>query len=247
MYNNRKTEKHNIPNIRFDVLWQRAEDITVVVLRLDARLERRLPIADDVVHDRPAGDVDVLQRLEEAALVDVEELLLRRLAGRGPIKVGRGPHGNDAGKVDTIVDGIADQRFHDRVIFLGGGAVRAGAVGEELDVVAERVADQFAVEESIRGGDVALDDRGRLVGRGVGVFFAVFDGDGAVVQFLGGSLLEGAVAQRDVELEDFSSVLKYGVLIRRFGAERDRSGREILRLLSRIDLVCQSNLDSVAS
>lgn len=73
--------------------------------------------------------------------------------------------------------------------------------------------------ECIRGGHVALDDGGRLVGWCVGIFLAVFHGDGAVVEFPCGRLFERTVPKSDIQLKHFGPVLKNRVLARRFGTK----------------------------
>lgn len=174
-------ERKNIPDIRLDGPLERIEDIPNVVLRRDARAEHRVPVAEDVVHDGPAGDVDVLQGLEEAALVVVEELLRGGLAGRGAVEVGGRAQGDDPAEIDAAVQGAAQQGFHHRVVFLRRGAVPPRAVRQQRDVVAEGFAQELPVPEGVRGGHVAFDHGWGLVGGRVGVFLAVGFGHGAVV------------------------------------------------------------------
>lgn len=129
-----------IPDIWRNGAFERSENIAHVVFRFDAGLEQRIPVLDDIVNDRSAGDVDVLQGFDETSLVHVEELLGGGLPWRWSIEIGRGTHGDDTAEIDTIVQRTPEEGFHDGIVFLRGGAISPSAIGEQRNIIAKRFA-----------------------------------------------------------------------------------------------------------
>ena len=114
--------------------------------------------------------------------------------------------------------GAAQEGFEGGVVFLRGGAVGAGAVGEERGGIFEGFAEQRAAEEDVAGGHVA-GQHGRClaagsVGGGRDVVLAVGDGGAGVVEGCGAGEEDGELAQGVVDFEHFGAVDRDGVLAR---------------------------------
>lgn len=98
---------------------------------------RRRPILDDALHDRDTHGGQVVQAGQEAAGGRIKEELVGGETGRGSVEIGGGAHHDNAGEIDDASFGATKERGQDGIVFLGGGAVVAGAVGEDADVFFE--------------------------------------------------------------------------------------------------------------
>ena len=67
---------------------ERSKDVSDVVRRLDASLERRVPVIQDALDDQDSRVVDVVDSDDKAVLVHESEVLKRRDTRRLPVKVG---------------------------------------------------------------------------------------------------------------------------------------------------------------
>ena len=74
---------------------------------------------------------------------------VRRKLRRRSIKIRRGSHNNNTSEIDKTGGRGAHEGFEHRAVFLGCGAVVAGAVCEELGLVSEGFA-----EDGTRVADV---------------------------------------------------------------------------------------------
>lgn len=152
-------------------------------------------------------------------MIGIKEIESRRFTGIRAIEIGRSPHDDDAAKVREIVDGAAKEGFERSIIFLRGGAVSAGAIGEQAGGILKGLGKEVPGEVVVGRSDIAFDDgrgasAGREDGRG-GVVGAVSDGGAGVVE--GGSTGEGGggLFEDVVELEDLGAVDALWVLRRR--------------------------------
>ncbi len=131
-----------------------------------------------------------------------------------------------------------------------GGAVSAGAIGEQPGGVLEGLGEEVAGKIVVGRSDIAFHDgrgfsTGSEGGRG-GVVGAVSDGGAGVVE--GGSTGEGdgGLPEGVVELEDLGAVDALWVLRRRGRALRDVAGREVAGDLAWVELVLERDLHGVA-
>ncbi|KAG9755148.1 purine nucleoside permease, partial [Aureobasidium melanogenum] len=134
--------------------------------------------------------------------------------------------------------GCAQQGFEGRIVFLGGGAVVASAVGDQGDVGGSNIA--FDYTRAAGGGTSGVD----LV---VGVQSTVGDSSVRVVEGCLAGEVCSDLLQVLVDLEDLGTVDVLRVLGRAGGTKRDVSSAVVGRDIAGIELVLKSDLDGVAS
>lgn len=182
-------------------------------------------------------------------MVDVEEIVDVGDARWWAVEVRGRAHHDDPAEIREVLRRAAEEGLQTGVVFLCGGAVDPGAVGEEFCRVLEGLAQERAAVVHVRGSDVAGDDTGGRGGGGVrgdrGVERAVRGGGGGVVQGGGGGEGDGHVAQGGVDFEDFGAIDVDGVLIGGEGAQRDVSRGEVGGDLARVELVLEGDLHGV--
>ena len=189
---------------------QSTKNIANVIRRIDPLRKRGVPPGQNPLDDLHSGQVNILDRRLEPALVRVEQIIGGRLAGIRPVEVGSGAHDDDAAEVGEVVERAAEEGFKGGVIFLRGGAIDAAAVGEEFGRVLERGRQDSTAKVDVGGSDVAGDDAGSggaggVGGRG-GVVGAVGNGGAGVVEGGGAGEGDGQLAQGVVYFEDFGAV-----------------------------------------
>lgn len=108
------------------------------------------------------------------------------------------------------MDRASQQGFERTVVFLGGVAVQARAVGEELGGILKGLAEEFTGKPDVGRGYVARNNGGGLttgfVRRIRGVMRAILDGCIRVVQLGRVGESESDVAESLVEFKDLCSV-----------------------------------------
>lgn len=175
----RFTEKRIRAKIRHAA--KTAENVANVIGWFDPLLIGRSPVLDNALHDRNPGENQVLETGQESAPVRVEEELVRREPRRRTIEVRRRPHDDDAGEIDDAGLGAAEERFEDGAIFLCGGAVMSGAVGDEADVFFKGAREGGAGVEDVARRAVTGNQFRWLIGGCVRVPLAEGDRRGGVL------------------------------------------------------------------
>lgn len=125
------------------------KDIANIVCGIDTVSESRVPAMHDSLDNLDTSEVNILDRRIKRSRLGIEEVFLGGLAGVRAVKVGDCAHDDDAAEIYEAVDGGAEEGLECGVVFLGRGAVFAGAVGEEVGVVVEFVAEVGAAEVDV--------------------------------------------------------------------------------------------------
>lgn len=157
-----------VPNIRI-CRTQRIKQVPNIIPRLNSPFVHSIPVVQHVLHNRIPRDEDILYTDLKPFLVSIYQMEVLRLVRWRAVKVTRRPHHSDSAEINFACDVAAQKGFEDRIVFLLRRAVGAGAVGEELRVRGEGVAEDGARPVHIRGASGALDDGWGLVGRSVGI------------------------------------------------------------------------------
>lgn len=231
-----------------------AEDVTNVVGGLDTSLEGGVPASNDTLDDLDTGEVDVVDGRVESALVSVEEVVLSSLAGVRAVEIRSSAHDNDAAEVNKTRDVSAHESLERGVILLGSGAVNTGVVGPEGGGVLEGLTKKSARVVDIGGGDVTLNDRGRLGTREVSglvlaldtVVGAVSDGSVRVVKNSSLGELHREQLEVVVDLEDLSAINGGGVRVGHVVAEAEVASRPVAGHLAGVELVLEGDLNGIA-
>ena len=231
---------------------QGAEDVTDVVAGLDTGSKGAVPVVDDTLDNLDTCVVNVLHGRLVRSRGRVQQVLARRLAGVGTVKVGRRAHDDDAREVGEVELGRTDESLQGGVVLLGAGAVVAGAVGQQGGVVGEGLTQDVAAVVDIAGGDITLDNGGGGRTSGVdtissGVVGAV--GLGVITVGQGGVSGKGhrQLAQVVIDLEHLGTVDVTGVLPGVVGALGEVAGGRVGGHLADVNLVLQGDLDGIAS
>ena len=117
---------------------QRAKDVTDVIIRLDALVERILPPFHDPLNDMNARQINVHDCRLKGALFRPEQVRRRRFLGVRPVEIRRRAHDDDPREIHEPVHGGTEQGLQRSIIFLCRGAVHSASVGHEVRVVSER-------------------------------------------------------------------------------------------------------------